>query len=319
MSVKSEEITGKPTHTAEPAVALLRNLINYAGLFPPAALGMPSAVANYGAYLRSEFSWMLDRFIVPAVRLGEFEDSLAQLPELHGRASERYQRWDLSVLLGADVSGDLARLRDYQSRFAVVHSPTETRIESVEVKITTPEDVTRISAMIPEELEAYFEIPLSSDIRPCVAAVASRGRGAKIRTGGETADKFPTPEKVIEFMALCADASVPFKATAGLHHPLRSVHRLTYQPDSPSGLMHGFLNVFLAAAFVRGGMERALAAELLEERNANAFHFDSDGIRWRDHQLTQRDIAGTRQNFAISFGSCSFMEPTDDLRALHLL
>jgi hypothetical protein len=280
---------------------------------------MPSAVANYDAYLRSEFSWMLGRFIVPAGRLAEFEGSLAQLPDLRDAARETQARWGLSVLLGADVAGDLARLRDYQSRFAAVHSPTETRIESVEVKITTPEDVTRISAMIPEELEAYFEIPLSSALHACLAAVAACGRGAKVRTGGETADKFPAPAPIIEFMGLCADANVPFKATAGLHHPLRSVHRLTYQPDSPSGLMHGFLNVFLAAAFGRAGMGRAHAVELLEERNANAFHFDSEGGRWRDHRLTSRDIAGTRQNSAISFGSCSFMEPIDDLRALHLL
>lgn len=319
MNVKSDEIVGMSARTAESVAALLRNLIDYAGLFPPAALGMSPAVANYDAYSRSEFSWMLGRFIVPAARLGEFEESLAKLPDLPNEASEASTRWGLSVLLGTDVAGDLARLHECQARFAAGRSPVDVQIQSVEVKIAAPEEVGRISALIPAELEAYFEIPLSSDIRACVAAVAACGRGAKIRTGGETTDKFPAPGGVIEFIAACSDANVPFKATAGLHHPLRSIHRLTYQPDSPSGLMHGFLNVFLAAAFVRAGMEQSDAIELLEERNANAFHFDSDGIRWRDHRLTLRDIANTRQNFAISFGSCSFMEPIDNLRALHLL
>ena len=122
------------------------------------------------------------------------------------------------------------------------------------MKVANAEEVRRLSGIIPMEIATYFEIPLSG-CGECIAAVADCGRRAKIRTGGETADKFPAPESVIEFMRLCAAAKVPFKATAGLHHPLRSVHRFTYQPESPSGMMHGFLNVFLAAAFLRAGME----------------------------------------------------------------
>jgi hypothetical protein len=149
--------------------------------------------------------------------------------------------------------------------------------------------------------------------------VAGCGRRGKIRTGGETADKFPAPESVIEFIRLCAEANVPFKATAGLHHPLRSVHWFTYQPDSPSGIMHGFVNVFLAAAFVRTGMETALAVQLLEEQSAEAFHFDLDGVSWRKHRLSRREIEAARQRFAVSFGSCSFTEPVDDLKSIRLL
>src|ERR1019366_9939661 len=100
----------------------------------------------------------------------------------------------------------------------------------------------RLSGLIPAKLAVYFEVPLSS-CSECIAAVAGCGRRAKIRTGGETADKFPASASVIEFIRLCAAANVPFKATAGLHHPLRSVHRFTYQPESASGIMHGFLNV----------------------------------------------------------------------------
>ncbi len=138
-------------------------------------------------------------------------------------------------------------------------------VESVEVKATSAEEVRRLSGIIPAELAAYFEIPLFS-CAECIAAVAECGRRAKIRTGGETADKFPAPESVIEFIRLCAAANVPFKATAGLHHPLRSVHRFTYQAESASGIMHGFVNLFLAAAFLRAGMEIELAVQLLDER-----------------------------------------------------
>jgi hypothetical protein len=112
---------------------------------------------------------------------------------------------------------------------------------------------------------------------------------------------------------------VAFKATAGLHHPLRSVHRFTYQPESASGIMHGFVNLFLAAAFLRTGMENEIATQLLEEQSAEAVHFDLDGAAWRQHRLSHQELAAARQDFAISFGSCSFMEPIDDLRSLHLL
>lgn len=84
-------------------------------------------------------------------------------------------------------------------------------------------------------------------------------------------------------------------------------------------MMHGFINVFLAAAFLQQGMDRKLAAELLEEQSASAFQFDVDGVSWRQHRLSRNEIAAARQSFAISFGSCSFTEPIDDLRSLHLL
>jgi hypothetical protein len=112
---------------------------------------------------------------------------------------------------------------------------------------------------------------------------------------------------------------VPFKATAGLHHPLRSIHRLTYKDDSPSGTMHGFLNVFLAAASVEKGIDAETCAKLLEEQSSEAFRFDTDGIEWRGHRLTRDEIVSTRKMFGISFGSCSFSEPIYDLKALHLI
>jgi hypothetical protein len=331
MEVKSQETIGSAGSAAESVVVLLRNLIDYAGLFPPASLGMAPAVANYYLYSRSEFSWMLGRFIVPAVRLGEFEDVLVRLP---GSGAGRQLRWGVSALLGTDVAADLARIHDFNARCEAERLPNERKIEAAEVRATSPEEIERLSRMIPPELETYFEIPCSSGampgegalgkaasgaVRDCIAAVASCGRRAKIRTGGETADKFPAPESVIEFIMLCATADVPFKATAGLHHPLRSMRRLTYQPDSPSGIMHGFLNVFLAAAFVRAGMDTGLAVELLKEQEAESFHFGSDEVIWRGHRLSARDVSLARSDFAVSFGSCSFTEPIDDLRSLHLL
>jgi hypothetical protein len=58
---------GRPI--AESVTALLANIIDYAGLFPPASLDMATTVANYASHLGSEDAWLLERLIVPAARL----------------------------------------------------------------------------------------------------------------------------------------------------------------------------------------------------------------------------------------------------------
>jgi hypothetical protein len=315
MSVQTSHSASHSPQAVESAGSLLRNLIDYAGLFPPASLDMARSVENYDAYLRSEWNWILGRFIVPAERLGEFEEALARLP---APAGDKVAKWRLSVLLSSDPMAEGARIQQFNLQMAKTGSLRLASIESLEVKIGNVEEIHRISAGVPGDLEAYFEIPLSG-LADSIAAISDCGRRAKIRTGGETPDKFPSCASVLEFMRLCASHKVPFKATAGLHHPLRSSHPLTYQPKSDSGLMHGFLNVFLAAGFLRTGMEAGLAIPMLEEQSAQAFHFDRDGVTWRQFRLSRQEIAATRKEFAISFGSCSFTEPIEDLQSLHLL
>ena len=110
---------------------------------------------------------------------------------------------------------------------------------------------------------------------------------------------------------------MPFKATAGLHHPVRAMRPLTYQPDSPSAMMHGFVNVFLAAALLwHRGSNEADALATLEETSPAAFVFDDKCVSWHDHSLTAAQLRSARRKFAISFGSCSFEEPIQDLKDL---
>ena len=110
---------------------------------------------------------------------------------------------------------------------------------------------------------------------------------------------------------------LPFKATAGLHHPLRSEQAFTYAADSPRGVMHGFLNVFAAAALLREGRIDARGAEaLLRDERPQAFAFDGDTLRAGASTLNEREIESARRDFAVSFGSCSFADPVSDLRAL---
>ncbi len=290
---------------AESAIrALLAGLIDYAGLFPPAALSMTDAVTNYAAYRDSPDAWALGRFVVPVARLAEFEASAA--------ARRLGAPWPLSVLAQGD---DLDVIAAFNARHA--RHAGRAVIESVEAKAASPADVATL-APIAAVAAVFVEIPVHDDPDAVVAAIARHGLRAKIRTGGVTADAFPPALDVARFLSACARHDVMFKATAGLHHPLRGDFALTYAVDALRGPMFGFLNVFLAAAFMRHGLPMAEAALLLEERDPGAITFSADAVAWCGHVLSAAVLAEDRARFALSFGSCSFREPIDDLSALQL-
>ena len=267
---------------------LLEGLIDYAGLFPPAALSMQDAVRNYARYRDGEYAWALGKFVVPAERAAEVP---AEFP--------------LSVL-GLSVIGDRLSVTASQAEL----SPTTGNRQptTFEVKATTAADVARIAAEA-DGHTVYVEI---ADLA-LLDAIAEHGLRAKIRTGGVTPDAFPAIGNVAKFLRACKEKHVAFKATAGLHHPLRCVKALTYESDAPTGTMHGFLNVFLAAAMVEH------AEGILAEEDPHAFHFDDEGVTWRAQRVSTETLARTRKTFATSFGSCSFEEPIGDLKALRLL
>jgi hypothetical protein len=293
---------------------LLAHAIDYAGLFPPAQLDMPGAVAEYESYLASSDAWALGRFVVPAARLRELAAAAGDAPSnpLGSRQGERA----LSVVLGADLAADVERLRAF---CADVNGEGWWRgIDAVELRASTPEAIAQAMRVVPDSVERYVEIPISEDPTPLVRAIAGAGAYAKVRTGGTTTDAFPASDHVARFLATCLREPVPFKATAGLHHPLRGEYPLTYEPGSACGRMYGFLNVFLATAFLAAGLDEAEARVLLDESDPNAVTFNRTEAVWRSHRLPLDRLAESRR-FLTSFGSCSFREPIDDLTALGLL
>ncbi len=261
--------------------ALLESIIDYAGLFPPAQLPMSAAAQNYAKYRSGEHAWMLGRLVLPAARLAELDPR----PD-----------WPLSLTS--------SELRPSGSGW------------QLESKAESSEAIEKTLATLPPEVTTYFELPITTDPQPLIQTLARVGARAKVRTGGVTPTAFPTTSDLARFIQRCQENKVPFKATAGLHHPIRGRHPLTYEPGSQTHPMYGFLNVFLAAAFAR---QNAPVPAILEENSIRAFTFEPEGIRWRDYFLTNTEITSARQNFAISFGSCSFEEPVRDLQALGLL
>jgi hypothetical protein len=106
---------------------------------------------------------------------------------------------------------------------------------------------------------------------------------------------------------------VPFKCTAGLHHPVRGRYRLTYASDAPEGMMYGYLNVMLAAAALRLKAGRDVARAILLEEDPSAFVLEEHEIRWRDIRITALVLRTMRAEGSLAFGSCSFTEPMEEL------
>ena len=293
--------------------------IDYAGLFPPAALDMPGAVSEYASYVTSGDRWALGRFVVPASRLEEMADAARDLPPPDGVPNAASRSWRLSAVFGTDAHGDMTRVTSFHRDHATGAGGWSARVVAVEARAQSVADVHSIVAVVPDELDRFIEIPVSGEVRPLVRAIGASRAYAKVRTGGTTADAFPSSGDVAHFLAVCVAEGVPFKATAGLHHPVRGEYPLTYAPDSARGTMFGFLNIFLAAAFLRAGEPEAVARDVLEERDADAFRFHGNDVSWRGRALSIDQLAASRNGAIRSFGSCSFREPIDELESLGVI
>jgi hypothetical protein len=281
----------------------MSGLIDYAGLFPPAALRMDATVRNYASYIRGEHAWMLGRLILPASCLAEYEEVVRAA---HIDASA----WRLSVLAtAADVERVTRFNADKRDRFG--------EIDVLEIKAANAREI-HDTALAYGGYQLYFETPPETWRSLLPAIGVARGR-AKIRTGGEMAAAIPEEPRVLEFLRIARERRIAFKATAGLHHPLRAMQRLTYKPDSLAAVMHGFLNVFCAAVLLWHEPElRQEAAWMLGERDSDGITMDEMSMTWHNSgvTLTAEQIQEARAQFCISFGSCSFTEPIEDLRAL---
>ncbi len=294
-------------------VALMSNLIDYAGLFAPAKLDMPATVRNYADYLSSPEAWMLGRLLVPAGRLDEFASSAASLlPH-----DDKGDLWRISCLTAEAGDGqlddDLRRISLFNDQHATSDAGLA-MIDVIELRADSPQKIDEALDMVPDELFPFFELPINDDPRGLIAALAGSDAGAKVRTGGAQPQSSPKPEHLARFIWACAATGVPFKATAGLHHPL------SHHPDGHDTLEFGFLNVFVSAVLAAPkDLSQGDLLALLTDESLDSFTFTKAGLRYHNHELTTGQIQETRLKFATSFGSCSFDEPRADLRALNLL
>ncbi len=272
--------------------ALLSGAIDYAGLFPPAGLDLSTALANYRDYSGGPDAWALGRFVVRA----------ESLPALEGMGGAEFP---LSVLIGPDLEADLERLEQFSQ------SGQRGSVKAVEVKAP-------VSALdrVPAVWQRYVEVPIEADPSQALEWIDAHGAFAKVRTGGVVPEAIPHSGELAMFLVGCARFRLGFKATAGLHHPIRGGYPLTYEAGSPCGTMFGYLNLALAAAIAWTTADGSETEAALSEAEPGAITWDDRELRWRSHRFSAVSLQELRRDFFHGFGSCSFREPLDELAGL---
>ena len=228
------------------------------------------------------------------------EDALAE--DRAARGSEYAWMLDRFVCPASRL-GDLDGLEAPVS--VVLDGPLEQRAEALELRLAQPRpepaELIRTAESLRElSSEVYFELLLADGWRDslpaAIGSIAAVGGRVKLRCGGELV---PSAEQVALVIAACRDAGAVMKATAGLHHPLRR------------GEEHGFLNLLCAAGLAHARdagpplLQRTLECET------------ADGLPLAE--LSAEEIRSARTHLFKGFGSCSWREPVDDLRALGVL
>jgi len=321
----------------------MNGLIDYAGLFPPAKLPLDEAITEYISHLKEDKKWMLGRFIIPLSQLNDLEEFIPQF--------ENIGILRLSVLGGQSTS-DKIFLQQTKDEITVINNYRKKHegkitIEVIETKLPSNSPSKKIMSNVVDllnsnNLEHYHEFPKlpyvginystnedegdwDAKITPTIEMISNlENTGIKLRCGGIVKDAFPSVEQVAAMIQNCSIHKVPVKFTAGLHHPIRH-HSSEYDTE-----MHGFINMFSASVFAstfpkpKNEQEKfrmfILLSHMIDCQNESDFDFLDDKLVWKvgddresRFEISKDIIEESRQNTAISFGSCSFQEPMDDL------
>jgi hypothetical protein len=295
--------------------ALLANSIDYAGLFPPATLQLEPALKNFGAYIRSDDAWMLSTFVLP---IAKFAEAAWYFTEFNERHPLRVSALGPKTINETDFVEELHNVTKgirQLSREGV----NLVRVEQLEMPLPEKNDTNVFDAIGAVAQRSFWEAPAEEADRIIARLGEQNARGGssspgfKLRTGGVTADAFPTSAQIAHALIAAAEHRVPIKFTAGLHHPVRMFR------DEVKTKMHGFLNVLGAGILaMEHGWDEDQTSAILEDEDVSAFIFNDDIFRWRDFAVSSEKIVQHRRVMT-SFGSCSFDEPREDLRALNLL
>ena len=302
-------------------------LIDYAGLFPPAELSLPDAIDNYCRYRGDADAWMLARFIIPVSQLSALTDYI------DATGDDCFGSGAVYAIVGQGgqdgpsflkrVEQDIQTVKQFRAQHGIsaVLDVYEARLPG-SVDAIKPVVGRASDLLLAEGLRPFFEVPTGEDWpgRADVAIDAirvhnnlqttSHAIGFKLRCGGLDVSKFPDADRVSGTIVACRNAGVPLKATAGLHHPIRHYN------DALETREHGFINVFGAGILTNlHGLEPQKVVEIIEEEAAG-FSFSDEAFSWNELSASVEDITRIRQQCLISYGSCSFDEPREDLVAL---
>lgn len=306
-------------------------IIDYAGLFPPASLELAQAFHNFVFYSQSEYRDMLSKFIIPANRLPELTSIMngmnidGKIPfSIIGSGGETLSEYNDNLL------SDVELIRTFIEKFKDTAAFDAMELRLPEIFFEPEHDggildvMTNVSERLKRTFEketpVYYEANLKKDYEERIIRVVESIAGLesisgfKLRTGGIVADAFPSPEQIAFAIMACCEFEVPMKCTAGLHHPIRHFN------DGVSSYMHGFFNVFGAAIMAyTNNLDENELLDILNDEDPYEFMFKKSGFEYNEIEVSNEEIKEAREKFIMSYGSCSFDEPIDDLKTMELL
>ncbi len=309
---------------------LFQSLVDYAGLFPPASLPLRETLQNYVTYVGGNDKAMLGRLILPVTQLQAANELLRDMKLRHSVA--------VSCLIARSVSS--AESRDHLGEaigiIAAFRDEPKAIVDPQVIEMALPEEVSediselelggyihQLQAMMDDAeltLPVFLEPSLSGDTLSFADSLTTvldthnhagyePRLGWKLRCGGLSKEAFPSSDTLSRFIIAAARHGVPLKATAGLHHPFPIIDPVT------GARMHGFVNLIAAmACAIRYPSDRQPVVDILNEDDPSAFLIGDLGLHWRDHLFSLDRLKKVRADGFLSFGSCSFDEPRDDLR-----
>jgi hypothetical protein len=291
--------------------ALTENLFDYAGIYPPAQLPLNEALENYLKYLAGQEANLVAKFVC----------GVSKLPELRTLLEQRglTPAFELTVVAAppADVAEwestleSAARtMTDFQNSIGGVAS-----IEAFEIRVPSAKDIDRRLRDLRgfTDVDVFVETPWTDEVNDILCALSeSETYYAKARLGGATAAAHPESAPVAKFIVECTGLDLPFKLTAGLHHPYPVTDSVT------GGRMHGFVNVGVATGLAL--VEDLTSAEIENILNSNVEQWTAKGddLKVGDHTF-DHDTAVEARELLLGIGSCSIVEPFSDLIALGYL
>lgn len=288
-------------------------LVDYAGLFPPASLSMPEAVDAYRTLRAGSHEWVAGRFLCRASNLAD----LARVATTTFRSGEA--PWEVGVIFDLPPGESAALCIDFQAEMDPVMT-----IAAAEARLSDPtaggvnsllDAMLSVAPEVVPFIEVDANVPIPNQIDLVASALVERRRvgGAKLRCGGVTKEMFPSTTQVAEFIVSATSRSLPFKATAGLHQPIRHY-------DENVGIeRHGFLNILMAAALAESGMDQEGVESVVADTDPDAFAVSAMFASWNGHNVPGSALRRIRQSGFIAYGSCDFDEPIEALAHLGFL
>lgn len=285
----------------------LDGAFDYAGLFPPANLGMESALREYIDLHDQPAGFLVDRFLVPAKRFTEMAGLLESVGVQQG--------FPVSVIGSPYAPGSIDA--DWKAC-------TDPRVEVSAYELKCPpgavpkgllKEVKKSAAADVLGDDFFLEFAWDEHQEDNLAEAAStlEDIGFKARTGGLTSADFPSPGQLAEWIVMTASLDASVKFTAGLHEAFR------YHDDQLGVMRHGFLNVLTAFVLARAedlGIEGI--TEILEETAPRRFNLGRAHLGFAGHEVPWEEVEDAMDWFR-GIGSCSILEPYQALDRLHLL